>query len=528
MRRPAAANSSSPPRYRLLRELGEGGTAQVFLAVAYGPEGFEKLVVLKRLKPKLANDLELRQSFLQEARLSVRLNHPNVVQVNEVIEHEGMPALVMEFLEGRPLSEVILRAGGELTLPMTLRILSDALVGLHYSHELCDFDGTPLHVVHRDMTPQNVFVTFDGVVKVLDFGIARAGVGQDDTGRGVVKGKLRYMPPEQLIGERVDRRADVYATGVMLWEAGARERLWKDLPDAAIMNRVISGEIPSPRSVNSVCPVELERICQRALAKARSDRYATAAELRADVDALAARLTPRVRNADIGQRMAVWFADFRSETRQAIERALAEDTSLSLTGQQSVSLPAPAPDGPRRGRRALSARVYAALAGTAVIAVGLGLFGREARTPTPAPPVAPPRAATAPSPRVTLRITAFPAHAVIRVDGVRAPSNPFSEEMAVDHEWHEIVAEAPGFQTVSRRARITQDTDLVLSLEPLPVPSASATPPHPQAPRRALVAEAPPPAASARPSAAPARSADCASPYYLDARGVKKFRVECL
>ncbi len=496
--------------------------------MAHGPEGFEKLVVLKRLKHKLANDPDLRESFLHEARLSARLNHPNVVQVNEVTEHEGMPALVMEFLEGRPLSEVILRAGGELTLPMTLRILSDALVGLHYSHELCDFDGTPLEVVHRDMTPQNVFVTFDGVVKVLDFGIARAGIGQDDTGRGMVKGKLRYMPPEQLIGERVDRRADVYATGVMLWEAGARERLWKDLPDAAIMNRVISGEIPSPCSVNGVCPVELERICQRALAKARSDRYATAAELRADVDALAARLTPRVRNADIGQRMTVWFADFRSETRQAIERALAEDTSLSLTGQQSVSLPAPATDGARRGRRPPSTRVYATLAGTAVIAVGLGLFWRGSRTSTLPPPVAPLRAESAPTPRVTLRVTAFPAHAVIWVDGVRAQSNPYSDDLAVDHAWHEIVAEAPGFQTVSRRARVTQNTDLVLSLEPLPAPSASASPPQPQPSRRATAPAAAAPPASARPPAAPARSADCASPYYLDARGVKKFRVECL
>ncbi len=498
----------------------------MFLAVAHGPEGFEKLVVLKRLKRHLASDPDLRQSFLHEARLSARLNHPNVVQVNEVTEHEGLPVLVMEWLEGRPLSEIVLRAGGELTLPMTLRILSDALVGLHYSHELCDYDGTPLQVVHRDMTPQNVFVTFDGVVKVLDFGIARAGVGQDDTGNGVVRGKLRYMPPEQLIGERVDRRADIYATGVMLWEAGARERLWKDLSDAAIINRVISGEIPSPRSVNGVCPEELERICRRALAKAKADRYATAAELGVDVDALAAKLTPRVRNAEIGRRMAVWFADFRGETRQAIERALVDDTSLSLTGQQALSVPVAAGNGVSRRRRGHAARPYAALAGVAAVTAGLGLWWWSASGTGAKEPPPPPSADAAPVPRVTLRVTAFPASAVITVDGVRAQSNPFADDFAVDDAWHEIVVEAVGHRTVTRRARLTQDTDLVLALDPLPAPSASA-PASAEPPRRAL---APSPArrASGPAPSASSREPDCASPYYLDARGVKKFRAECL
>src|SRR6266436_8834656 len=162
-------------KYRLLAELGKGGTANVCLAVARGPSGFNKLVVLKFLKPELAGESEFRLMFLNEARLAARLNHPNVVQTNEVFEENGRPIIVMEYLEGASLSRVVMRArelGQPMSIPMHLRIICEALGGLHYSHELRDYDGTPLGVVHRDMTPQNIFVSFSGKVSVLDFGIA--------------------------------------------------------------------------------------------------------------------------------------------------------------------------------------------------------------------------------------------------------------------------------------------------------------------------------------------------------------------
>jgi len=146
----------------------------VYLAVARGPSGFNKLVVLKALKKNLANDPEFRNMFLNEARLAARLNHPNIVQTNEVAEDEGVPVIVMEYLEGQPLSNLLIRGrNGPLSLAAHLRIITDSLAGLHYAHEVNDFDGTPLGVVHRDMTPHNVFVTFEGQVKVLDFGIAK-------------------------------------------------------------------------------------------------------------------------------------------------------------------------------------------------------------------------------------------------------------------------------------------------------------------------------------------------------------------
>src|SRR5262245_11824303 len=218
--------------------------------------------------------------FLNEVRLVARLNYPNIVQTNEVADDEGVPVIVMEYFEGQPLSNILVRGrGGALSLAAHIRIITDSLAGLHYAHEVTDFDGTPLGVVHRDMTPHNVFVTFEGQVKVLDFGIAKLGTSMIETQAGVIKGKLRYMPPEQISGEAIDRRADVYAVGVMLWEAAAGERLWKGHSDATIMNRVLNGEIPSPREKRPDLSEELERIVMKSLSADRNDRYASASDL---------------------------------------------------------------------------------------------------------------------------------------------------------------------------------------------------------------------------------------------------------
>src|SRR5579859_6512235 len=201
-------------RYRLLAELGEVGMGNVYLAVARGPGGFNKLCVLKVLRPLLAQERASVKSFLSEGRLAVRLSHPNVVQTFEVAENAGRQAIVMEYLEGRSLAQIAERAQGERAMPiaMQLHVLGCVLAGLHYAHELSDFDGKPLGIVHRDVSPQNVFVTFDGQVKLLDFGIAKARhAGSVHTSTGIVKGKIRYMAPEQMSGETVDRRADLFA-----------------------------------------------------------------------------------------------------------------------------------------------------------------------------------------------------------------------------------------------------------------------------------------------------------------------------
>ena len=253
----------------------------VYLAMAQGPGGFAKLKVIKRLRPDLGGEPAAVQMFLEEGRLSARLNHPNVVQTNEVGFDGKHYFLEMEYLEGQALSALTRRAAasGGLPIPTAVYVLAQTLAGLHYAHELRDHDGNALRVVHRDVSPHNVFVTYDGQVKVLDFGIAKAAGSSTETKTGFVKGKVTYMAPEQVARKALDRRVDVFGVGVMLWEAIARGRMWGDLDDFEIFLKLRSETIPSPRSVRPDVPDRLEAICMRALARDPNERYATAAEM---------------------------------------------------------------------------------------------------------------------------------------------------------------------------------------------------------------------------------------------------------
>ena len=267
-------------RYRLIADVGRGGMSDVYLAVTEGTEAaarFQKLLVIKMLKPELSEDSEFVAMFLNEARLAARLNHPNVVQTIEVGEAGGRYFLAMEYLEGQPLHRVLRNtdARSRLGLDMRLHMLIQALAGLHYAHERRDYDGSPLDIVHRDVSPANLFVTYDGHVKLMDFGIAKARDSNSETRVGVFKGKAAYVAPEQARGETVDRRADVYSVGVVLWELLTGRRLWSGSTQIEMLRRVVAGDVTTPRSVDPRIPAELEEICMKALAFSREDRYAT-------------------------------------------------------------------------------------------------------------------------------------------------------------------------------------------------------------------------------------------------------------
>ena len=319
-------------KYRLIAELGHGGMAEVFLAIASGPAGFNKLVVLKQIRDQLADDPEFLAMFLDEARLAARLNHPNVVQTNEVGEDGRRYFIAMEYLEGQPLNRVVQRLSkdGRLSLPMHVRILIDALAGLHYAHELADFDGTPLQVVHRDATPHNIFVTYAGQVKVVDFGIAKALGSSAETRAGVLKGKISYMAPEQALGEKVDRRADVFAVGIMLWEALAGRRPFKGQNDVVILQKLVAGEIPSPGTVRDDIPELLEAICMKALAHDREERYATAEDMQRALEAALEKLGERPQLRAVGDLVTKTFADERQRIRGVIEAQMA---GIRTTGE---------------------------------------------------------------------------------------------------------------------------------------------------------------------------------------------------
>lgn len=330
-------------KYRLLAELGHGGMARVFLAVAHGPSGFSKLVVLKMIRVHLAEDADTLQMFLDEARLAGRLNHPNVVHTLEVVEEEGRYLMVMEYLEGQSFSSILRRARQEQAPVPTylhLRGLADSLQGLHYAHELKDFDGTPLNLIHRDVSPQNIFVTYDGQVKMLDFGIAKAITSSSETKAGVIKGKIAYMAPEQFLGEKLDRRVDIYGMGAVLWQAATGQRLWRGVPDGQVIHRVIRGEIPPPSAVNSDVHPELERIVLKALSRERDERYFTCVELQEDLETLIEDMNGKVTGRQLGQHIATMFADVRQEIASTIEAQLSKAQNYDTQAFDRTAIPA--------------------------------------------------------------------------------------------------------------------------------------------------------------------------------------------
>ncbi|HEV3189031.1 MAG TPA: serine/threonine-protein kinase, partial [Polyangiaceae bacterium] len=325
--------ASSPPKeiaqYELVRRLGAGGMAEVFLAKKIGAEGTYKILVLKRILPTHGSSRRFRAMFIEEARLATRLNHPNVVQVYEFQDFgdEGL-LLAMEYVEGCDLGHLMTSAKskGALVAPWVgAWTIAEAAKGLHYAHEKKDEAGQPLEIVHRDVSPQNILLSFEGAVKIADFGIASARLFAEE--QGVLKGKFGYMSPEQARGETVDRRSDLYALGVVFWELLAGRPIHGGLGGEALLDIVRSGIVEPPTTHAPEVPPELESIVMKALAPARHDRYATGREMAA---ALSKAI---VRQAELIDAAALEVALEQFVGRDA--RALAADGALS---QDAASL----------------------------------------------------------------------------------------------------------------------------------------------------------------------------------------------
>src|SRR5882672_5857116 len=255
---PAGAGSLLGKRlgkYEILALLALGGTAEIYLARIGGTAGFEKYVVVKCLHDHLADDTEFVKMFLDEARLAAQLDHSNVVQTFELGEHENRYYMVLEFLAGLSLAMVVRRAaerfaGGRLPVPLILNIAAQACAGLHYAHERTS-NGKPLNIVHRDISPQNLVISFEGVVKVVDFGIARAEMRETKTKAGTIKGKFAYMSPEQCVATNVDRRTDVFALGVITHELLTGRRLFKRNSPYETYQAVIECEVKPPSELET-------------------------------------------------------------------------------------------------------------------------------------------------------------------------------------------------------------------------------------------------------------------------------------
>jgi len=328
-------------RYRVVAELGRGSTSIVYLARVEGRSGFSKRFALKVLRRALAEDPASVALFVAEARLGAQLNHPNVVTTLEIEEGEDLPFIVMEYLDGAPLQDVLTRARiGFMPLPlhMHLAALSGAIEGLGYSHTAAGTDGVPLQVVHRDVSPHNVFMTTAGMPKVLDFGFAQTVDSPITTVTSA--GRVAYMSPEQASGDAVDSRSDLFSVGVMMWEAVTRRRFWpEEASKATILSALRSRDLP-PNRLGALAKSsdELRAMIAKATAPDPAERYATASAFQSDLRVVLNQITPPTfALRDVGQRVSTLFAADRARLQRAIEEDL--HASPLSTDPQRASMP---------------------------------------------------------------------------------------------------------------------------------------------------------------------------------------------
>ena len=301
---PSATGPSATGRYRMLRRIAGGGMGEVYLAAASGPAGFSKLAVIKRILPHYAEDPDFVAMFVNEARLAAALDHPNIVRVYDFGEVQGGFFYAMEYLHGDSLAALLPRTAtlpDRLPLAHAITIGLGMCAGLHFAHERRGPDGQPLGVVHRDVSPGNVFVTCEGEVKILDFGIAKAMATTGVTRDGVRKGKVPYMSPEQCIGAPLDRRSDVFAIGIVLYEMTTLSRLFRADNEFATMNMITVGDIPHPSTRVPGYPPALAEVVLKALRRDPADRHPSALELHLELDHVAHELGLRTSSLALGR-----------------------------------------------------------------------------------------------------------------------------------------------------------------------------------------------------------------------------------
>jgi serine/threonine-protein kinase len=359
--------SESQQRYRVVEKLESGGMAEVFRAESEGLQGFRKQVAIKRVLPHLSSKKKFISMFLDEARLSAQLSHSNCVQVFDIGVGDNAFFIVMEFVDGANLKAIIehiKKHGRDFPVEAAVYIALELCKGLAYAHELTDQAGTPLHIVHRDMSPPNVLITKNGEVKIVDFGLAKANSQLEKSEPGIIKGKFSYLSPEAAMGQEVDARTDVFAVGIILWELLAGQRLFLGDTDFQTVKKVQAANVPPVSSINKKVPQELERIIAKSLARDPTQRYGAARPLGADLSKFMFKYGVPVSTFDIATLVQGAMKE-RARRRPAepsiidklIEEALLEFTSLTddkapSGGAKPIEMPAlrgPKPASPGGG-----------------------------------------------------------------------------------------------------------------------------------------------------------------------------------
>ncbi|MEZ4263138.1 MAG: serine/threonine-protein kinase [Polyangiaceae bacterium] len=525
-------------RYEVLAMLATGGMGEILLGRLTGPSGFKRAVVIKRLLRQYAKLPSFEKMFLDEARVIASIQHPNVIQVHE-LGHEGDELfLVMEYVPGESASGVQRRlvARGEALDPMLAAyVVAEAAAGLHAAHELLGDDGLPQNVVHRDVSPQNLVVTYDGHVKVLDFGIAQWGDKLAQTEAGHVKGKLDYMSPEQARGEPLDRRSDVFALGIVLYELLTSRRLFKRNGHARTVSAICDEPVLPPSRIEPKVPRAIEAVCLRALEKSADTRYATAAEMRHDLLEAARELASPA--DDLAALMRRAFADRIAEKEEMLRKvsegaaithvpagetddtvivpnvaeamaALADVSRAPVVARPDVgpggaAVPEP-PREPRTARVVIALLALSALASAAVVLVRRGVAAPVAPPasgsvvaaastpagPDPAPPPAPaptpahdppdpePPPSAAPATSVTVRLETRPAGASVVVAGKTRGKTPVDLPFPRGERAVKVVLRRAGHRALTQSVVPDRDQKLLLTLQPnvgAPAPKGSSS-----------------------------------------------------
>lgn len=533
-------------KYHILTSLGRGGSAVVKLAIARGMAGVNKLVVLKTIRDEYRGEHDFVRMFLNEARLAARMNHPNVVQTYEVSAAEGVPVIVMEYLDGQPLSKLrsVATSHPLYDLRMRLTIICRMLKGLQYAHSLTDFRGQSLNVIHRDATPHNLMLTYEGQVKVLDFGIAKLGQSHDETKTGTIKGKLGYMPPEQLQASELTAAADIFSVGVILWEELTGRRMWQGMADPEVMARLLTQNLPKLRDALPDVDPKLEAICQKALEPDPEQRYATAAEFEADLEAFLSTRGGLVSEGDIAKLMRESCFELRERQQHQLDIALKQFVEGSPEAweeaiRDSNNFRAGPPEGYNAHSSISSAgdakQSLAKWIGLAALVVsGAVIAAWVSRHPTDSPKVTPtaPAASATPVPKtpapllqetVQVSISVAPANAVLYLDGRRLGANPYFGQLPKDATEHFLEAKAPGYEDQSDTVTFDANVSLHIALRELPDEKKPAKSQQ-RARRRSAPAKTPKKSSATAPKPT---SPNCDPPYTIDGSGIKRYKREC-
>ncbi len=378
---PAAAVASSGPdhfgQYEILERIASGGMAELYKAKRTGVEGFQKIVAIKKILPHLADDEEFVTMFADEAKLAAQLNHPNIIHIYDLGKIQaGGYFIAMEYVDGRDL-RAIQQGGGDmdvpLPVPLAVYVASKVAAALDYAHRRRDAEGHELNIVHRDVSPQNILISYEGDIKLCDFGIAKAASKASKTQSGALKGKIQYMSPEQAWGKPIDRRSDLFSLGVVLHELLTGERLFRGDTDINILEKVRVAEVAPPSRTNPEVPQNLDAVVLKALAREPDDRYANASDLLRDLDSVLYSYTPAPGSADV----AIYLHRLQAE-EGAVADAKAREVAQAAHEAEPVA----------RKRKSKGAPVPRKT----------GATPRPPESAAPAPPAPPPPPQAAPPP----------------------------------------------------------------------------------------------------------------------------------